>query len=129
MTSVFPESRRAQFLENPLPSSEESERVILGSILLDNSVIAQAIEHLKPEDFYSTFNRNVYAAMIALFERQKQIDPILVGEELKKDGSLDAIGGTAAIHAAREYGVVINPRKTETLTYTARDKIVVLAED
>ncbi len=97
MTSVFPESRRAQFLENPLPSSEESERVILGSILLDNSVIAQAIEHLKPEDFYSTFNRNVYAAMIALFERQKQIDPILVGEELKKDGSLDAIGGTAAI--------------------------------
>ena len=31
--------------------------------------------------------------------------------------------------AAREYGVVINPRKTETLTYTARDKIVVLAED
>ena len=84
MASVFPDSRREQFLEKSLPSSEESERVILGAILLDNAVIAQAVEHLKPEDFYSPLNRRVFAAMIALFEKQKQIDPILIGEELKK---------------------------------------------
>ena len=97
MTSVFPDSRREQFLEKSLPSSEDSERVILGAILLDNAVIAQAVEHLKPEDFYSPFNRRVFAAMIALFEKQKQIDPILIGEELKKEGSLDAVGGTSSI--------------------------------
>ena len=97
MASVFPESRREQYLEKPLPSSEESERVILGAILLDNSVIAQAVEHLKPEDFYSPLNRRVFAAMIALFEKQRQIDPILIGEELKKEGSLESIGGTSTI--------------------------------
>jgi len=97
MASVFPDSRREQFLEKPLPSSEESERVILGAVLLDNSVIAQAVEHLKPEDFYSPLNRRVFAAMIALFERQKQIDPILIGEELKKEGSLESIGGITTI--------------------------------
>ncbi len=97
MASVFPDSRREQFLERSLPSSEESERVILGAILLDNSVIAQAVEHLKPEDFYSPLNRRVFAAMIALFEKQKQIDPILIGEELKKEGSLESIGGTSTI--------------------------------
>ena len=97
MASVFPDSRREQFLEKPLPSSEESERVILGAILLDNSVIAQAIEHLKPEDFYSPLNRRVFGAMIALFEKQKQIDPILIGEELKKEGALESIGGTSVI--------------------------------
>ena len=47
----FPETRREQYLEKPLPSSEESERVILGAILLDNAVIAQAVEHLKPRIF------------------------------------------------------------------------------
>ena len=97
MASVFPDSRREQFLEKPLPSSDESERVILGAILLDNAVIAQAVEHLKAEDFYSPLNRRVFAAMIALFEKQKQIDPILIGEELKKEGSLESIGGITTI--------------------------------
>ncbi|MFZ1699778.1 MAG: replicative DNA helicase [Pyrinomonadaceae bacterium] len=97
MASVFPDNRREQYLEKPLPSSDESERVILGAILLDNALIAQAVEHLKPEDFYSPLNRRVFAAMIALFEKQTQIDPILIGEELKKEGSLEAIGGVSAI--------------------------------
>ncbi len=97
MASVFPDNRREQYLEKPLPSSEESERVILGAVLLDHQVIAQAVEHLKPEDFYSPFNRRVFAAMIALFEKQSPIDPILVGEEMKKEGSLEAFGGVPAI--------------------------------
>jgi len=97
MAGAFPDARREQFLEKPLPSSEDSERIILGAIILDNSVIAQAVEHLKPEDFYSPLNRRVFAAMISLFEKQKQIDPILIGEELKKEGSLESIGGTATI--------------------------------
>jgi replicative DNA helicase len=96
MASVFPD-RREQYLEKPLPSSEESERVILGAILLDNALIAQAVENLKPEDFYSPLNRRVFAGMIALFEKQRQIDPILIGEELKKEGSFDSIGGTTTI--------------------------------
>jgi len=97
MAAVFPESRREQYLERPLPSSEDSERVILGAILLDNALITQAIEHLKPEDFYSPLNRRVYNAMIGLFEQSKQIDPILIIEEMKKDGPIEAIGGVSTI--------------------------------
>ena len=86
-----------QFLEKPLPSSPESERVILGAILLDNELISQAIEQLKPEDFYSPNYRRIFKAMIALFEKSERIDPILIGEELKKEGSSESIGGVAAI--------------------------------
>ncbi len=86
-----------QFLEKPLPSSPESERVILGAILLDNALISQAIEQLKPEDFYSPNHRRVFKAMIALFEKSERIDPILIGEELKKEGSIESIGGVATI--------------------------------
>jgi replicative DNA helicase len=97
MAAAFPEARREQYLERPLPSSEDSERVILGAILLDNGLISQAVEHLKPEDFYSPLHRRVFAAMIALFEASRQIDPILIGEELKKEGSIEAIGGITTI--------------------------------
>jgi replicative DNA helicase len=88
---------REQFLERPLPSSPDSERVILGAILLDNELITQAIEQIGSEDFYSPNNRRVFKAMLALFERGERIDPILIGEELKKDGSIDSIGGVATI--------------------------------
>ncbi len=86
-----------QYLEKPLPSSPESERVILGAILLDNQLISQAIEHLSRDDFYSPFHRRIFNAMMSLFERSERIDPILIGEELKKDGAIDSIGGIAAI--------------------------------
>ena len=104
MASPFPDARREQYLERPLPSSEDSERVILGAILLDNGLITQAIEHLKPEDFYSPLNRRVYNAMIGLFEQSKQIDPILIIEEMKKDGPVEAIGGISTI-ANLTYGL------------------------
>jgi replicative DNA helicase len=35
--------------------------------------------------------------MIDIFEKQKQIDPILIGEELKKEGSFESIGGISTI--------------------------------
>jgi len=104
MASPFPDARREQYLERPLPSSEDSERVILGAILLDNALISQAIERLKAEDFYSPLNRRVYNAMIGLFEQSKQIDPILIIEEMKKDGPVEAIGGISTI-ANLTYGL------------------------
>lgn len=84
-------------MERPLPSSEESERAILGAILLDNSLISQSVEQLKPEDFYSPLHRRIFSAMISLFEASKRIDPILIGEELKKDGNIEAMGGISTI--------------------------------
>src|SRR5215212_6920364 len=97
MASPNPEFAREQFLEKPLPSSPESERVILGAILLDNTLISQAIELLSQDDFYSPLHRRVFRAMSNLFERSARIDPILIGEELRKEGQLENIGGVATI--------------------------------
>src|SRR5712691_5782312 len=88
-----PEPIRDPILERPLPSSPETERAILGAIILDNALIAQAVELLKPSDFYVPSHRRIFVAMIALFERGSEINPILVAEELRRDNSLDAAGG------------------------------------
>lgn len=88
-----PNPIRDPLLERPLPSSPETERALLGSILLDNSLIAQAVELLKPEDFYVPSHRHIFLAMIALFEHGSEIDHVLIGEELRRDNSLEAAGG------------------------------------
>ncbi|HVE55562.1 MAG TPA: replicative DNA helicase [Pyrinomonadaceae bacterium] len=120
---MYPEATREQYLEKPLPSSAESERVILGAILLDNQLITQAIEQLSPDDFYSPLHRRIYKAMTALFERSERIDPILIGEELKKDGSIDSIGGVASI-TNLTYGL---PHFSDILDYAkvVKDKSIV----
>lgn len=88
-----PEPIRDPILDKPLPSSPETEKAILGAVILDNTLIAQTIEMLKPADFYVPSHRRIFTAMIALFERGSEINPILIAEELRKDNSLDASGG------------------------------------
>lgn len=92
-----PDSAREQSLERALPNSAEAERAILGGVILDNGLISQAIELLRPEDFYVPSHRRIFLAMIALFERGGEINPILIGEELKKENALDSVGGISFI--------------------------------
>jgi replicative DNA helicase len=92
-----PDPIREQPFERPLPNSPEAERAILGAILLDNALISQAIELLKPEDFYVPSHRRIFLAMIALFEVGAEINPILIGEELKKESSLESVGGISFV--------------------------------
>lgn len=90
-------NRRDQSLDKPLPSSPESESAILGLVLIDNDQMQEAAESIEPGDFYSPLNRRVFAAMLELHTAHKTIDPIQIGEILKKDGSLERIGGVSAI--------------------------------
>src|SRR5215831_12852792 len=92
-----PDPIRDQPFERALPNSAEAERAILGAVLLDNSVISQAIELLDPEDFYVPSHRRIFVGMVALFERGAEINPILIGEELKKENALEAVGGVSFI--------------------------------
>jgi replicative DNA helicase len=88
-----PESMRDLSLERPLPSSVESERLILGCVFLDNSLMSQALALLKPEDFYIPSHRRIFLAMIALVESDSEITPQLLGEALKRDNALESCGG------------------------------------
>src|SRR5499433_658771 len=108
-----PDFIREQPFERSLPNSSEAERAILGAILLDNGLISQAIEQLRPEDFYVPSHRRIFVAMIALFERGAELNPILIGEELKKENALEAVGGVSFI-TNLTYGL---PHSTNILHY------------
>src|SRR5919112_5176722 len=90
-------SSRDQMLERPLPHSADAERAILGAIILDNGLVNQAIELLKPDDFYVRAHYHVFRAMISMSERGAEINPILLGEELRREGVLEQVGGISFI--------------------------------
>lgn len=84
--------------DKSLPSSEESERLIIGAIILDNRLMVEAASVLVSEMcFYHPLCRRIYAAMLKLKALGQPIDPILIGEQLKMEGSLESIGGVVVI--------------------------------
>ncbi len=84
-------------LEKSLPSNVDAERMILGVILLDNVTINQAVEHLKPDDFFLPSHRRIFEKMVKLYEEGQGIDPLTLQEELRRAGELDQVGGPAYI--------------------------------
>ena len=84
-------------LERPLPSNVEAERMIIGVVLLDNQVVNQVVERLKPEDFSYFSHRRIYEKMIQLVEQGHGIDPVTLEEELRRSGELESVGGVAYI--------------------------------
>ncbi len=115
-----PDSTRDQMLERPLPHSADAERAILGAIILDNGLVNQAIELLKADDFYVRAHQHIFRAMISMSERGAEINPILLGEELRREGALEQVGGIAFI-SELTYGL---PHFTNIAAYAkvVRDK-------
>lgn len=75
------------------PHSLEGEQSVLGSMLLDRDAIIVATEILRPEDFYKEAHKEIYESVIEISNREEPVDLITLSEELKKRGTLDAIGG------------------------------------
>lgn len=101
-----------------LPSNLDAEKAVLGSILLNEELIIQAIEFLVPEDFYSLNYRKVFETMTTLFEGGQSINPILIAETVGNQGK--AVGGLVAITGLM-YGL---PHTTDLSSYikVLRDK-------
>lgn len=80
----------------PIPHHEESEKALLGAVLIDSSIFPEMVKLVKAEDFFMLRHGWIYEAFVALYERGEEIDVMTVSTELKqrlKDRYLDHIGG------------------------------------
>ena len=64
------------------PHDIEAEQAVLGSMLTDQDAVIDAIEVLKPEDFYREDNKFIYEAILNLYNKAEPIDIITVKSEL-----------------------------------------------
>lgn len=79
-----------------LPINLDSERFVLGSILLDaGEFFVQAIAKLTADDFSLQKHSRIFRRMNDLYERGEHIDRVTVANELMKHGELQSIDGLA----------------------------------
>lgn len=78
------------------PYSEEAERGVLGSILLDSiRAFDLAIEsQIVTESFYVPAHRTIYEAMQKMQQQGRAIDILTLGETLRETKRLKSIGGS-----------------------------------
>ena len=87
----------ADRIERVPPHDLDAEVSVLGSMLLDNEVIGEVISVLRPEDFYREAHRRLFETMTALYDGGRGCDAVLLREELRRRGDLDAVGGPEAL--------------------------------
>jgi replicative DNA helicase len=75
-----------------LPSNEDAERFVLGSVLLDEAFFDQA-GTLEPDDFTLEKHRRIFKRMGQIHARGEKIDRVTVANELAKFHELDACDG------------------------------------
>jgi replicative DNA helicase len=65
------------------PHNSEAEQAVLGSLLIDKEAISEVSELITPDYFYEDINRDIYQAMLDLFEERKPIDILTLTTILK----------------------------------------------
>ncbi len=78
-----------------LPFSNESERAVLGAILLAPEVLPTVAGRLIAEDFYAERHSQIYAAMLELQEQDAEIDLRTLQAKLEQKGQFQTVGGLA----------------------------------
>ncbi|MBO5098769.1 MAG: replicative DNA helicase [Clostridia bacterium] len=79
---------------NVYPHSLEAEQSVIGAMLTDADSVAVAFESLNEDDFYRPENKEIFAAMVQLFEKDVPIDVVTVCDMLSQRGTVDAVGGS-----------------------------------
>jgi replicative DNA helicase len=74
------------------PQNIESERALLGSILLRPDAIYDIIDIVSTDSFYSEKHRLIYKAMFEIFTKRDPIDLISLSTRLKETKTLERIG-------------------------------------
>ncbi|MFV1970224.1 MAG: replicative DNA helicase [Acidimicrobiia bacterium] len=95
MTAVI-EQQTARSPRVP-PHSIDAEESVLGAVLLSSDAANVALEKLHVEDFYKPSHQRIFEVIRQLFDSNEPIDAVTVSEGLRRDGSLDRMGGIESL--------------------------------
>lgn len=107
-------------LVRKLPFSLEAEQSVLGSILIDPERITQVVAVISGDDFYLEEHREIFTAMQKLFLSNKDIDAVLLSEELVRAGVYDIEKSNAYIRTLAD--ITSSPANILDYAHIIKDK-------
>jgi len=75
------------------PQAIELEEAVLGAMMIDKKGVDDVIDIIHADVFYKPAHQFIFKAIFKLFENSEPIDLLTVSNQLRKDESLDAVGG------------------------------------
>lgn len=76
------------------PRSVEAEMSLLGSMILDPSVIGDVIGRIKSrDDFYQEAHGHIFEALVEVFDKRNSCDLVQLQDWLRQKGVWDQVGG------------------------------------
>lgn len=75
------------------PQAIDLEEAVLGALLLDRDAYSEIASILDVPTFYKKENQLVFAAIKCLATKNQPIDILIVTEELRRQGTLEEVGG------------------------------------
>ncbi len=85
------------------PQSIDAEMSLLGAILIDDEVLSDISDKVKPGDFYDKRHASVFNAMMRLYEKHKPVDLLTLSDELQAKDELSEIGGSSYLTELTNY--------------------------
>lgn len=76
------------------PQAVEVEESVLGAMLIEREACDEAIELLKPDDFYRPANKHVFENILEVYNRDDSVDMLTLENHLRDKSLLDVVGGT-----------------------------------
>lgn len=77
------------------PQNLEAEASVLGSILLEGTLMESVADQLTPGDFYRQAHGKIYQAMLDLFSENEPVDALTISNKLEEQKELESTGGAA----------------------------------
>jgi len=111
----MPEEKEKKLKKNPPPSAIEVEEIVLGSILIESTVIDRIISDFSINLFFKDENATIAKAIIELYKTNIAIDLITLVNKLKESDNIAKAGGIPYISKLTQ-----NVAQTANIDYHVR---------
>jgi replicative DNA helicase len=78
-----------------IPNSVDTEKGLLGSILIDPEAYTMVSDIVQSSDFYRDAHRDIYGVIEYLVSRGEAADYLSIADELERTNKLDQVGGAS----------------------------------